>query len=270
MPAALSAPWALTDMDYLIVCIAALSASALTLFSGFGLGTLLMPVIALFFPLELAIAMTAVVHLANNVFKFGLFGRYADRAVLLRFGLPAVIGALAGAALLGWLGAIAPIATWYAYGHAFEVSPIKLVVGMLIIGFVALEGSERVAAVAFAPKWLPLGGVTSGFFGGLSGHQGALRSLFLLKAGLDKNAFIATGVLLALMIDVTRIAVYGETLAAERYAIDWALVAAASLSAFLGAYLGSRLLEKVTLRAVKAVVATLLVVIAVGMIVGVL
>jgi len=34
-------------MELLIVCIAALLASALTLFSGFGLGTLLMPVVAL-------------------------------------------------------------------------------------------------------------------------------------------------------------------------------------------------------------------------------
>jgi uncharacterized protein len=43
-------------VELLIVCIAALLASALTLFSGFGLGTLLMPVVALFFLLDLAIA----------------------------------------------------------------------------------------------------------------------------------------------------------------------------------------------------------------------
>ena len=35
-------------MELLIVCTAALVASGLTLFSGFGLGTLLMPVFALF------------------------------------------------------------------------------------------------------------------------------------------------------------------------------------------------------------------------------
>lgn len=45
----------------------------------------------------------------------------------------------------------------------------------------------------FPPHWLPLGGLLSGFFGGLSGNQGALRSAFLLKAGLSKEAFIATG-----------------------------------------------------------------------------
>lgn len=84
-------------MELLIICIASLLASALTLFSGFGLGTLLMPVVALFFPLELAIAMTAMVHLANNLFKIGLLGRKAEGSVLLKFGLPAIAAAFVGA-----------------------------------------------------------------------------------------------------------------------------------------------------------------------------
>lgn len=91
-------------MEFLIVCIASLLASSFTLFSGFGLGTLLMPVVVLFFPLELAIAMTAIVHLANNLFKIGLLGRKADSSVLLRFGLPAIAAAFVGAALLTYLG----------------------------------------------------------------------------------------------------------------------------------------------------------------------
>ncbi len=41
-------------MEYVIIPLAALTVSCLTLFSGFGLGTLLMPVFALFFPIETA------------------------------------------------------------------------------------------------------------------------------------------------------------------------------------------------------------------------
>jgi uncharacterized protein len=70
--------------ELFIVCVAALLASALTLFSGFSLGTLLIPVIALFFPLERAIAMTAMALLANNSFKIGLLGRKTDYAVLMK------------------------------------------------------------------------------------------------------------------------------------------------------------------------------------------
>ena len=65
-------------MELVLIGIAALLVSGLTLFSGFGLGTVLMPVFALFFPLPLAIAATAVVHFANNIFKFGLMAKLAD------------------------------------------------------------------------------------------------------------------------------------------------------------------------------------------------
>ena len=84
-------------MMYVIVCLVALGASFLTLFSGFGLSTLLMPAFALFFPLETAIAMTAVVHLANNVFKLVLVGRKVDKEVLLKFALPGIATAFVGA-----------------------------------------------------------------------------------------------------------------------------------------------------------------------------
>jgi uncharacterized membrane protein YfcA len=104
-------------VELLIVCIAALLASTPTLFSGFGLGTLLMPVVALFFPLELAIAMTAVVHLANNLFKLGLLGRKADRSVLLKFGLPGIAAAFVGALLLLYLGDTEPIYEYAAFGR---------------------------------------------------------------------------------------------------------------------------------------------------------
>ena len=62
--------------EYLLICIVALLASGLTLFSGFGLGTLLLPAFALFFPVPAAIAMTALVHFANNLFKLALLGRH--------------------------------------------------------------------------------------------------------------------------------------------------------------------------------------------------
>ena len=83
-------------LHYAIIGLAAFFASGLTLFSGFGLGTLLLPVMALFFPIDLAIALTAVVHALNNLFKCWLLGRHADRAVVLKFGLPAILSAMLG------------------------------------------------------------------------------------------------------------------------------------------------------------------------------
>lgn len=139
-------------MEYCVVCTAALIASGLTLFSGFGLGTLLMPVVAIFFPIEIAIAVTAIVHLANNLFKLALMSRKADVSVLVRFGLPAVAASLLGALLLNWLGAIRPIIEYSTFGELFHVSPLKLVIGILIIFFVSLELSERLSKIELDRK----------------------------------------------------------------------------------------------------------------------
>src|SRR3989344_8732099 len=78
-------------MELALIGIVALLTAGVTLFSGFGLGTILMPVFALFFPVPLAIAATAVVHLANNIFKFGLMAKQADWPVVARFGVPAAL-----------------------------------------------------------------------------------------------------------------------------------------------------------------------------------
>ena len=257
-------------MELLAVCIAALLASALTLFSGFGLGTLLMPVVALFFPLELAIAMTAMVHLANNLFKIGLLGRKADSSVLMKFGLSAIAAAFVGAALLTYLGELNPIYEYQAFGSARQVSALKFVVGVLIISFVTLELSPTFSKTALDRKWLPLGGLISGFFGGLSGHQGAFRSMFLMKAGLEKETFVATGVVLAVLVDIARMLIYGADISTHERTIDWPLVTAACTSAFTGAYVGTKVLQKVTFRSVQLIVSALLIVVGVGLMAGVL
>ena len=255
-------------MTYLIVASAALAASCLTLFSGFGLGTLLMPVVALFFPLDIAVAITAIVHFSNNVFKFLLLGRQSDPGVILRFGLPAILAALIGAWLLGELSGLPPLHSYVFAGHSLNITPVKLVIGVIILAFVVLEVVPRFAAMSFDPRLLPLGGAISGFFGGLSGHQGAFRSMFLLKSGLDKERFVATGVVLAMIVDVTRMAVYGFGSLEARNDVDWTLVLTATLAAFAGAFVGTRLVKKLTIRSIQMAVSTMLVLVGVGLIAG--
>ena len=214
--------------------------------------------------------MTAMVHLANNFFKIGLLGRKADSSVLLKFGLPAVLAAFVGATLMFWLGEFQPIYVYEAFGREIQVSALKLVIGLLIILFVALELSPAFSKIALDRKWLPLGGIISGFFGGLSGHQGAFRSMFLIKVGLKKEAFVATGVVLAVMVDLSRIFVYGADISFSNEVVNWPLVIAACASAFAGAFIGSRILKKITFRIVQMVVSALLVVVAAGLITGLL
>jgi len=253
-------------MTEILIPLVALVASLLTLISGFGLGTVLLPVFALFFPLELAVALTAVVHLLNNLFKFGLLWRAADRGVVLRFGLAGMVGAWLGAQLLMRLEDLP-----YLYpGVRGPVSATQLVIGLLMAVFAVLELMPNVKQWSLSPRWLVPGGLLSGFFGGLSGHQGALRSIFLLRSGLGKEAFIATGVAIALLVDLTRLPVYLGRMPEGLLREQSLLLTATVLASFAGAWWGKRLIPKITLRGVQLLVGTLLLAIAVALVAGVL
>ncbi|GKS65907.1 hypothetical protein YTPLAS72_32110 [Nitrospira sp.] len=94
--------------------------------------------------------------------------------------------------------------------------------------------------------------------------------MFLIKAGLEKEAFVATGVVLAVMVDIARMVIYGADISTHERAIDWPLVTAACLSAFTGAYVGAKVLQKVTFRSVQLTVSTLLTVVGIGLVMGLL
>lgn len=256
-------------MGTAFIALTAFLVSGLTLFSGFGLGTILMPAFALFFPLTVAIPATAVVHLANNLFKLALVGRQADLGVVARFAVPAAVAAVLGAWLLVLLADMPTLARYELLGLAREVHLVKLVIGVLVVAFATLELSPRFAELSFSRRFLALGGLISGFFGGLSGNQGAFRSAFLLKAGLSKEAFVATGVVSAVVVDTVRLTVYGLSFYTTHFEVFRGevagVVATAIIAAFLGAYIGTRLLKKVTLRFVQLVVAGMMIVIGLGL-----
>ena len=256
-------------MQYAIVAGVALFVSALTLFSGFGLGTLLMPAFALFLPVPVAVAATAVVHLANNLFKLALVGRKAVWTVVVRFALPAAAAAIVGAMLLGLLADVPPLFRYSLGGETRAVTPVKLTVAALMMVFTLFELLPRLRRLSFDRRYLLLGGLLSGFFGGLSGHQGALRSAFLVKAGLDPEAFIGTNVVAAVLVDIVRLVVYGVELHGAGVSVlggdVGGLVLTATMAAFLGSFVGARLIRRATLPALQLLVGVLLMIVAVGL-----
>ena len=80
-------------LEIIIISVLACIISILTFFSGFGLGTLLTPVLLIFFPAEYAIAITGIVHLVNNIFKWTLVRKSIKWPTVYRFGIPAILAA---------------------------------------------------------------------------------------------------------------------------------------------------------------------------------
>ncbi|MBI4965093.1 MAG: sulfite exporter TauE/SafE family protein [Desulfomonile tiedjei] len=262
-------------MEYAVICTVAIVVSALTLFSGFGLGTLLMPAFALFFPVNVAVAGTAVVHLANNLFKVALVGRHASIRVVIRFALPAAISAALGAFALGYMSEMGPLVRYSIGGRIFEITTVKVVIAALIAVFSILDILPRFQDLAFDQKYVPLGGILSGFFGGLSGLQGALRSAFLIRAGLDKEQFIGTGVVSAVIVDISRLVIYGSTFLFTHVSSLWqsslaSLTLAGIISAFVGSMIGVRLLKKTTIKTVQIIVGGMLLLMSVALGAGVI
>jgi uncharacterized membrane protein YfcA len=246
-------------MEIVIISIVALVTSLLTFFSGFGLGTLLMPVFAIFFPLDQAIAMTGVVHFSNNIFKGTLVWKNTDKEVLLKFGIPAIIASFAGAWLLLSITHLPVLETYTIGSRSFSITPVKLIISVLLLFFAITELLPFFEKLSFSKKKLVLGGILSGFFGGLTGIQGALRSAFLIKAGLSKESYIATGVMIACVVDITRLSVYASNFVTSGIAQNLTVLIIATMAAIAGAILGNRLLKKVTISTVKYIVAIMLI-----------
>lgn len=262
------ASFPIPGMELLAVAAVALGAALLTFVSGFGLGTVLMPALACVVAPEVAVALTAVVHLLANLLKVGLVGREAHRPTLLAFGMPALVGGLVGGWLLqGWARDVEPI-VWGVGDWTCWTYPAPLAIGLVMIAMAAAELHPRFAEWRPGARWLPLGGLVSGLLGGLSGHQGAVRSAFLAGLpGLTPVAFAATGAVLACVVDAARLTAYGTapwTSAADHPA----LLATAGAAALAGTWLGARVIRKVTLPFVRRLVAVGVLVVAIRLVTG--
>lgn len=212
--------------------------------------------------------MTALVHFANNLFKLGLTWKDADRRVVLRFGFPSFAGAIAGAIALMILSDIGVLFHYSIGDKIFVVTPVGVIIGLLLIVFALFDMLPSGKRIELNLRYLPFGGLLSGFFGGLSGHQGALRTTFLIRAGLSKEAFIASGVMIACIVDISRLSVYFSQMNASLFSDQRNLLIAAVLAACAGAFAGNKLLKKMTIRTVERFVAAFLLLFAVLLIAG--
>src|SRR5438093_12612012 len=170
--------------------VAAVIAGAIASISGFGIGSVLTPVLAIQFDVRLAIAMVSLPHLAGTFVRFLLVRTRIDREVLLGFGAASAIGGLVGAALQ----------------TVVQSTALSVVFGVLLVfaGVGSLTGFAQ--RMRFSGHRTALvGGALSGLLGGLVGTQGGIRAAALLGFDVEREAFVATATAVALIVDGSRI-----------------------------------------------------------------
>lgn len=216
-------------LQYVSLISITLLTSVITLFTGFGVGTIMMPVMALFFDVKVAIFLAAIVHFFNNLSRIMLYRRDLRRDILRRFGVVSIAGA--------FLGSFAQLflqSTW-----------LKTGVGIFLCLFALVSLLPFPIRWKFPPAVDMAGGFLSGLIGGLIGNQGAIRSLYLLNYRLDKQELIASAAMIAVVIDATRIPVY----AFSNYGYlreNLTLMLLVILASIAGTLIGGRILPKVS------------------------
>jgi uncharacterized membrane protein YfcA len=224
-----------------LVLVVAVLAGAVAAVAGFGIGSLLTPLLAWQTGTKLAVAAVSIPHLAGTVLRFWRLRGHIDRRVLLSFGLASAAGGLLGALL-----------------HTYANSPaLAVVLGVLLVfaGVMGLTGlAER---LRFRGPWAWAAGAASGGFGGLVGNQGGIRSAALLGFGLPKEAFVATATAIALVVDAVRMPVY-FLVQAEELASIWPLIAVATAGVVAGTLLGERVLRRIPEAVFRKLVAALI------------
>jgi len=193
-----------------------------------------------------------------------------DKEVLIRFGLPSVIAASIGAYILVSIDDNIVVFSYYFFDKKIDVILVKFLISILLIIFAIIDLIPQIKNLHFDKKYLPVGGFLSGFFGGLSGNQGALRSAFLVKHGLEKSVFVGTTVAISSLVDITRLSVYSTNFLNLNYSDFYQLGVFSVFSAVSGSFIGNRLLKKVTIEQIKIIVALLLILLGISLLIGIL
>ena len=232
--------------------VAAIFSGATASLVGFGIGSLLTPLLALRLGMDVAVAAVTIPHALATAVRCWRLRAHIDRDVLVRFGLISAIGALAGALVYTRLG---------------PTGLTRVLGGLLLL-------TSMSQLTGWSARWRPHGvlvtgfGLASGFFGGIAGNQGGLRSAALLAFDLAPLRFVATATATGLLVDTARTPVYLWDTGAALLPL-WAPIGAASIGVLIGTVLGERLLLGLSRQQFGHIVAVAIAALGIWLLVGV-
>ena len=218
----------------ILAIIASFTAAALTVPAGFGLSTMLTPVVLMLMSPHEAIAVVAVVHGAHNAGKSWSLWKNIDFQAFKRYGIWLILGAVIGAILQ----------------NQVPQKPLLGIIGVFLIILPLLTLNKAWKNYRIPEENDRIGGFGSGFMGGLSGHQGALRAMFLTNKLPDKMAYAATASIFALCVDLSRIPVY-LFFRSENITSNIELTFALVIAALIGVRVGKKWLESMKSESIR-------------------
>lgn len=227
--------------ETVLILILVIAASGVGTLTGFGISTIMVPAMVMFYPLPETLLFVGIIHWFGNLWKVLLFRGGLRWKLILGFGLPGIAAAYLGARLV------------------FSISSAVLsrILGGLLISYVVflfVKSSFRIPANL---RTAALGGALSGFLAGIFGIGGAVRGMFLTVFDLPKTVYIATAGAIALFIDTTRLTTYlGQGSRLEPLLLGGMLLFIPA--SFAGAKIAQRIVEKIPQRHFRKVIAVFL------------
>ncbi len=224
-----------------ILAAVAIIAGGIASLAGFGFGSLLTPLLAVKTGIAVAVAGVAIAHFFGTALRFLILRKSVNRQVFLSFGLTSAAGGLAGALLHGVLQNVI----------------LTIVFGSLLVfagvsGLTGLSDKLRFSGVA---AWVA--GGASGFFGGLVGNQGGIRSAALFGFKLERDQFVATATGIALVVDIARLPVY-LALQWHQIASIWPYIVIATIGVIIGTMGGKSILQRLPQLVFRRLVAAII------------
>jgi hypothetical protein len=234
-------------VDGWLTALASAAGAAIASVSGFGLGSLLTPVLARQAPMGEAVALVALPHAVATAMRLLLLRRAIDWALLRWFGVASAAGGIVGALVAS---------------RVASPAVLLLVFGVLLISSGTMGVTGWAARAPASRAWSVIGGVASGFFGGLVGNQGGVRSAALLSARVSRDAFVATATASAMLVDAVRLPIY-LTRMPGLLAREWPVLLVATAGAVCGTLAGLALLRRIPESRFRVVVSTVVLVLGV-------
>jgi uncharacterized protein len=212
----------------LLLTFAGIVAGAIAAISGFGIGSILTPILAAWLGTKLAVALVSIPHFLGTALRFAVIRRHVNRRVLWSFGITSAAGGLLGALLHIWLRSVV----------------LGYVLGVLLVfaGITGITGLAQRMRFGRTTAWIA--GALSGMFGGLVGNQGGIRSAALLGFDLKRDEFVATATAIALLVDLFRMPVYAVTQLGQMVS-QWPMILLATVGVVIGTLSGKWMLSRI-------------------------